>query len=142
MVMVSIDSGRPSKRFKVWRRPKIIHGKLTEYNWVVLHPEHLDLADYVDIGAFTILDARSGIVVEKDVQIGSHCAIYSESTIDGKNGKTVLKENCRLGSHCTVMPGVTIGRNAIVGAHSFVNRDIGDNEVWAGVPAQLIRKSV
>jgi acetyltransferase-like isoleucine patch superfamily enzyme len=140
--MVSFESGRPSKRFEVWKRPKITHGKLTEYNWVVLYPDGLELADFVDIGSFTILDARSGIVIEKDVQIGSHCAIYSESTIDGKKGKIVLKENCRLGSHCTVMPGVTIGKNTVIGAHSFVNRSIGENEVWAGVPARLIRKLI
>ncbi len=140
--MVSFESGRPSERFEVWKRPKITHGKLTEYNWVVLYPDGLELADFVDIGSFTILDARSGIVIEKDVQIGSHCAIYSESTIDGKKGKIVLKENCRLGSHCTVMPGVTIGKNAVIGAHSFVKQSIPENEVWAGVPAEFIRKSI
>jgi len=31
------------------------------------------------------------------------------------------------------MPGVTIGENAVVGAHSFVNRDVGDGEVVVGV---------
>ena len=134
-------SQKPSLRFKQWKRPKVVHGELNEYNWLVLYPEGLELADYVDIGSFTLLNARSGIVLEKDVQIGSHCAIYSESTIDGKKGRIILKENSSLGSHCTVMPGVTIGRNAIVGAHSFVNRDVGDNEVWAGIPARLIRKT-
>lgn len=57
------------------------------------------------------------------------------STIDGKQGPVVLKKNCRIGSHSTIMPGVTIGENAIVGAHSFVNRDVGDGEVVVGVPA-------
>jgi acetyltransferase-like isoleucine patch superfamily enzyme len=38
------------------------------------------------------------------------------------------------------MPGVTIGENAIIGAFSFVNKDIPDNVVAVGVPARVIRK--
>jgi acetyltransferase-like isoleucine patch superfamily enzyme len=49
----------------------------------------------------------------------------------------VLKRNCRIGSHSTVMPGVTIGENAIVGAHSFINRDIPANSLAYGVPAKV-----
>jgi acetyltransferase-like isoleucine patch superfamily enzyme len=36
------------------------------------------------------------------------------------------------------MPGVTVGENTIVGAHSFVNRDVADNVVVAGVPAKSL----
>jgi acetyltransferase-like isoleucine patch superfamily enzyme len=38
------------------------------------------------------------------------------------------------------MPGVTVGLNSIVGAHSFVNSDIPDNAVAYGVPAKVVRK--
>ena len=78
-------------------------------------------------------------MIEDDVQIGSHCSIYSISTIDGKQGKVTLKKNCKIGSHSVVMPGVTIGENAIVGACSFVNKDIPPNVVAFGVPAKVIR---
>ena len=36
------------------------------------------------------------------------------------------------------MPGVTVGENAIVGAHSFVNKDIPADTVYAGVPAKFV----
>lgn len=140
MNLESLEASRPSKRFSSWKRPSLEHGRLNEYNWLVLYPEGLQLADYVDVGAFCLLQARSGIVVEKDVQLGSHCAVYSESTIDGKKGKIFLKENSRIGSHCTIMPGVTVGRNSVVGANSFVNKSIPEGEVWAGVPARFIKK--
>ena len=52
----------------------------------------------------------------------------------------VLEENCRIGTHSTVMPGVTIGRNAVVGAHSFVNQDIPADSVAYGVPAKVVRR--
>ena len=50
-----------------------------------------------------------------------------------------MKKNCRIGSHSIVMPGVTVGENAVVGAMSFVNRDVPDNCVVAGVPAKVIK---
>ena len=63
-------------------------------------------------------------------------------TIDGKNGSVYLKKNSRIGSHSTIMPGVTVGENAIVGAHSFVNRDVPANAVAVGVPARVMKKKV
>jgi acetyltransferase-like isoleucine patch superfamily enzyme len=135
-----LESGRPSKRFSSWKRPTTAHGRLNEYNWIVMYPEGLSLADYVDVGAFTFMQAKSGIVIEKDVQIGSHCSIYSESTIDGRKGRVTLKENCRIGTHSSIMPGVTIGKGAVIGAHSFVTKDVPDSQVWAGVPDRRIDK--
>lgn len=128
------------KRFKKWRRPKIEHGKMTKWNWMVQHPENLTLGKNTDIGAFCYINALNRVVIGENVQIGSHCAIYSVSTIDDKGGQVTLKKNCRLGSHSTVMPQVTIGKNSIVGAHSFVNKDIPDNVIAVGCPAKIIRK--
>ena len=129
------------KRFKNWKKPKIKHGELTQWNWMVQHPKNLTLGKNTDVGAFCYINALNGVIIERDVQIGSHCAIYSVSTIDDKGGRVTLKENCRLGSHSTVMPGVTIGKNSIVGAHSFVNKNIPDNVIAAGCPAKIIRKT-
>ena len=64
----------------------------------------------------------------------------SDRSFDNKFGPIRLKRNCRIGTHSVVMPGVTIGENAIVGAFSFVNSDIPDNAVVAGVPAKIIKK--
>jgi acetyltransferase-like isoleucine patch superfamily enzyme len=127
-------------RFRDWQPPEIEHGKLTKYNWTVQHPEGLKLGHGSDIGAFTYINAKHGVDIGEDVQIGSHCAIYSTSTIDDKQGLVLLKRNCRIGSHSTVMPGVTIGENAVVGAHSFVNRDIPPDCVAFGVPVRVQAK--
>ena len=126
-------------RFKDWEYPEIEEGKPTKYNWVVQHKDNLSLGYRTDIGAFTYINAKFGVTIENEVQIGSHCSIYSVSTIDGKEGEVVLKKKCRIGSHSVVMPGVTVGENAVVGAMSFVNCDIPDNVVAAGVPAKVIK---
>jgi len=126
-------------RFKNWKYPEIEEGKLTKYNWVVQHKDKLKLGYKTDIGAFTYINAKNGVIIEDYVQIGSHCSIYSVSTIDNKEGKVILKKNCRIGSHSVIMPGVTVGENSIIGAFSFVNRDIPDNTVAVGVPVKVIK---
>lgn len=129
-----------TKRFKNWKYPKIVEGKLTKYNWLVQYNGKLKLGKNSDIGAFTYINAKNGVIIEDDVQIGSHCSIYSVSTIDNKNGKVWIKKNACIGSHSVVMPGVTVGENAIVGAFSFVNQNIQDNCVAVGVPAKIIKR--
>lgn len=55
-----------------------------------------------------------------------------------KKGKVIIKRNAKIGSHSVIMPGVTIGMNAVVGAFSFVTEDILDNVVACGIPAKVI----
>ncbi|CEG12899.1 O-acetyltransferase [groundwater metagenome] len=128
------------ERFKNWEYPEIEENKPTKYNWVVQNKGGLNLGYKTDIGAFTYINAKNGIIIEDYVQIGSHCSIYSVSTIDNKEGKVVLKKNCKIGSHSVVMPGVTVGENSIIGSCSFVNKDIPDKEIWGGAPVKRIRK--
>ena len=128
------------ERFKEWQYPKIEEGKLTKYNWMVQNKDGLKLGYKTDIGAFTYINAKNGVIIEDFVQIGSHCSLYSISTIDNKEGKIILKKNCKIGSHSVIMPGVTIGENAIIGAFSFVNKDIPNNVLVAGVPIKIIKK--
>ena len=127
-------------RFKDWKYPDIEEGKLTKYNWLVQHKDKLKLGYKTDIGAFTYINAKNGVIIEDYVQIGSHCSIYSVSTIDNKEGEVILKKNCRIGSHSVIMPGVTVGENSIIGAFSFVNKDIPDNTIAVGVPAKVIKE--
>ena len=130
------------KRFKNWKHPKIEESELTKYNWLVQNKKGLKLGKYTDIGAFTYINAKFGVVIEDNVQIGSHCSVYSVSTIDNEKGKVLLKKNCKIGAHSVIMPGKTVGENSIVGAFSFVNRDIPDNVVAFGIPVKVIRKII
>jgi len=128
------------KRFSNWKYPDIKEGEPTKYNWIVQNLDGLDLGFETDIGTFSYINALHGVVVGDNVQIGSHCAIYSISTIDKSYGKVTLKDHCRIGSHSTILPGVSIGKNTIIGAHSLVNQDIPDDVVAFGVPAKVVRK--
>ena len=126
-------------RFKDWKPPEFDERGMTKWNWTAQHREKLVLGKNCDIGAFTYINARFGVEIGEEAQVGSHCAIYSHSTIDDKKGKVVIGKNARLGSHSIVMPGVTIGENAVVGAFSFVNKDIPPNCVAFGIPAKKVK---
>lgn len=127
------------ERFKFWKYPDFDEHGMTKWNWICQHHDNLKMGKYTDIGAFTYINAMNVVEIEDYVQIGSHCAIYSVSTIDDKEGKIVLKKNCRIGSHSVIMPGVTIGKNTIIGAFSFVNKDIPDNKMAYGRPVKIVR---
>lgn len=107
---------------------------------MVQYRENLKMGKKTDIGAFTYINAKNGVEIQDDVQVGSHCSIYSASTIDNKEGKVTLRRGCRIGSHSMIMPGVTIGENATVGAFSFVNRDVPRSAVALGIPAKVVRR--
>lgn len=123
-----------------WRTPEVKEYKFTKWFWLVQHAKNLKLGKYTDIGEFTYINAQNGVIIEEGVEIGSHCAIYSVSSIDGKCGAVVLKKNCKIGSHSTVMPGVTVGENSVIGAHSLVKENIPDNVMAFGCPAKIRKK--
>lgn len=121
-------------------KPKYNKYGLTQWYWRVLHKENFKLGKNTQIGSFTVIDAKEGVEIEDDAKIGFNCTILSFSSIDQKGGKTILKRNCSLGSGTVIMPGITIGENSIVGANSFVNKNIPENEIWVGTPAKFLKK--
>lgn len=120
-------------------RTKFDKRDLTRWNWMCQHRKGFKLGRNVDIGAFTYINARYGVEIGNDVQIGSHCSVYSHSTIDDKKGKVTIKQGARIGSHSIIMPSVTIGKNSVVGAFSLIKCDIPPDEMWAGVPAKFMK---
>jgi UDP-2-acetamido-3-amino-2,3-dideoxy-glucuronate N-acetyltransferase len=49
-----------------------------------------------------------------------------------------VRENASIGSNATIMGGMSIGKNAMVGAGAMVNHDVPENMIVAGVPASII----
>ena len=50
-----------------------------------------------------------------------------------------IKKNAWVGARVSILPGVTIGENAIVGTGSVVTKDVPDNAVAVGVPAKIVK---
>ncbi len=103
------------------------------------------------IGPFTILDGTGGL------KIGSHCSIcvgaqiYTHDTIkwalSGGKAKyeyapVKIKDNCYLGPNAIVSKGITIGTHCVIGANSFVNKDIPDYSIVFGTPCKIAGKII
>lgn len=113
---------------------------------VIIRPGCMLFADPRDNGA--------GITIEDDVMLGSGVHIYvhnhrfdqpSIPIIDQghyPSEPVVLERGCWVGAGTIILPGVSIGRNAIVGAGSVVTYDVPAHAVVAGNPARLLRTLV
>ena len=123
---------------KTWTKPTFDENGMTQWHWRVIGIENFKLGERVEIGSFTIIDAKEGVTIEDNVKIGWSCSIFSVSTIDNKNGKIILKKGCKIGANSVIMPGIIVGENATIGANSLVNKSIPANEVWVGTPARKI----
>lgn len=56
--------------------------------------------------------------------------------------KIVIKKNAWIGAGAIILPGVTVGENAIVAAGAVVNKDVADNTIVGGIPAQYIKNCI
>jgi acetyltransferase-like isoleucine patch superfamily enzyme len=95
--------------------------------------------------ACSILDLGK-VVIEDDVMIAPRVNITSENhpvpAEDRKTlvpGKVLIKKNAWIGAGVTILPGVTIGTNAVVAAGAVVTKDVPNNTVVAGTPARVIK---
>ena len=98
----------------------IRHNKLTQWNWVVGNPSKFKVGKNVDIGAFTYINARYGVIIEDDVQIGGGCHIYSHNTINNTKGKVILKKGCKIGAHTVILPRTTVKRGTLIRVGSIL----------------------
>lgn len=99
---------------------------------------------FVNFGC-TFLD-QGGITIEDGVFIGPGARILTEHHPEEPALRhrllvrpVVIRRNAWIGAGASVLPGVTVGENAIVAAGAVVTKDVPDNAVAAGVPARVLR---
>ena len=125
------------------------------------------LRENVEVGEYTIIGR--GVTIENKVRVGSRCKLETEAYItalseigdgcfiapevtftnDNFLGRTkdrfkyhkgvTMKRGSRIGANVTVLPGLTLGEDALVAAGSVVTRDVPARKVVLGSPAKVWR---
>ena len=99
------------------------------------------------IGPFTMLDGSGGLVIGDSCSISAGVQIYTHDTVewalsggraDADRAPVAIGNNCYIGSQTVIAKGVTIGDHSVVGACSFVNRDIPPFTLAFGVPCRIV----
>ena len=105
---------------------------------------HVGKEVFINFGC-TFLD-QGGITIEDGVFIGPGAKILTEGHPEEPELRhtlhtepVVIRRKAWIGAGAMILPGVTVGENAIVAAGAVVTKDVPDNAIVAGVPAKVLR---
>ncbi len=99
------------------------------------------------IGPYTILDGSGNLTIGSYCSISAGVHIYTHDTVEWaiSGGKSSYKyapveigDCCYIGGQTVIAKGVNVGRQSVIGACSFLNRDIPPNSVAVGAPCRII----
>ena len=128
---------------------ELFKGNLPE-NTFLTPPFHIDAACRVFLGknvfanhGLTVMSVGT-VTIEDGVMLGPEVGIFTVNH-EPKNIRVIftkeilIKKNAWIGARVNILPGVTIGENAIIGTGSIVTKDIPDNAVAVGNPARFVK---
>ena len=117
----------------------VVNNQLT-----VVLPKNVTIGSAVTVMNGALMMAAGGITIEDKVMIAANVQLisnnhdpYEREVITCRPIK--IKYGAWVGAGATILPGVTVGKYAIVGANSVVNKDIPDYAVAVGSPAKVIK---
>jgi len=115
-------------------------GKNCKIDSFVYIEEGVIVGDNCKIRPFVFIP--TGVTIENNVFIGPNVTFtndrYPKAHGDWKLFETKVKQGAAVGANSVVLPGVTIGRNVLIGAGCVVSKDVPDNAIVIGNPAKVI----
>ncbi|MFT4022792.1 MAG: sugar O-acetyltransferase [Flavihumibacter sp.] len=131
-----------------------ITGSEIDESVAVFTPLYINYGKHTKIGKnvfinfdCTFLDL-GGITIEDNVLIAPKVSLLSEGHPVSPEkaglvpGHIHIKKNAWIGANATILPGITIGENAIVASGAVVSKDVPANTVVGGIPAKIIKQMI
>lgn len=110
-------------------------------------PDKIHVGNDVSFAAYVHIWGAGGLTIGNRVMIGSHSAITTVThdynaeamwnTIVTK--PILIEDDVWIGTHVVVLPGITIGRGAVIAAGCIVTKDVPAGAIVAGVPGALVK---
>lgn len=110
------------------------------------HPQLIEIGENTVLGPATVLLSQGGIKIGANVNISGFSYIISQShdtqshRLQTVLKKVIIEDYAWLATNVTILPGVRIGRGALVAAGAVVTKDVDDFAIVGGVPAGVIGK--
>lgn len=117
----------------------VVSGQITIYQPTYIHPSvdvgigtrigaYCDIGKNVHIGKECNIQCHvtisNGCYIGDNVFIGPNTSLLNDKHMDGAIEAVIVHDNVKIGGHCAILPGVTVGANAIIGAGSIIPRDV------------------
>jgi acetyltransferase-like isoleucine patch superfamily enzyme len=125
---------------------------LIDQNIYIRNPINLSISNNCNINRgcefFTAFEnyKNGSIELEENVTLSPNVKIYAITQdphlkkFDTITKPVLIKKNAWICADVTILPGVTIGENAVIASKSIVNKSVNANEIWGGNPAKYIKK--
>lgn len=149
--MMAFNQTAPDELEKRFQLLDAIFG--TKINAWIEPPFYFCYGHNIEIGEECYLNMGCSFIDDAKITIGNNVAFGPGVTIatvghpihpDYRRlmygSPVTIENNCWIGANTTICPGVTIGKNSVVGAGSIVTKDIPENSVAVGNPCKVIRK--
>lgn len=89
----------------------------------------------------TMVSIPIGVTIEDEVFIGPQVVFTNDRFPPSTEfSQTIVKKGAAIGANATILPGITIGERALIGAGSVVTKDVPAGETWVGNPARNINQ--
>jgi len=119
------------------------------YVLIISHGGNISIGHSSSVNPFTTIYGIGDVCIGSNVRIATSVTLIPANHIQGtdaipltQSGMTKIgikiEDNVWIGAGSRILDGVTIGRNAVVGANSVVTKDVMPNSVVVGVPARLL----
>jgi acetyltransferase-like isoleucine patch superfamily enzyme len=140
----------PSHIFRLWFYRKVMKFNIGSGSSILLNCS-FDCTKSFNIGKNSVvngncrIDTRGGIVIGDNVSISSDVIILTgdhdinSMDFSGSTRPVIIEDYVWIGTRAMILPGVKIGKGAVVAAGSIVTKNIAPYEVVAGIPAKYIK---